>query len=298
MVEPAHSQTPAFAFSKSYTGTPSDDPVELRIPARDGFSLAATLYGPQPARSLVVINSATAVPRRFYRHFAAALVARGHTVLTWDYRGIGGSRPASLRGFSARMRDWVLLDMEGVLDWARAQAPERLQLVGHSAGGQLPGLLANPEGIAGMLTFSSQSGYWRLQGGEQKLAVGLHMHLTLPVSAAVFGYMPWRKFGGDEDLPQGVAREWARWCRSRNYLLDDATLPLDRFRRFTAPVLAYSIADDKWGTAAAVDAMMRAYPNVERRHIPVEAGRIGHFGLFRASSSALWQAPLDWLDRV
>lgn len=38
----------------------------LRIPARDGFRLAATLYEPDPGddrNAAVLINSATAVPR-------------------------------------------------------------------------------------------------------------------------------------------------------------------------------------------------------------------------------------------
>ncbi len=44
----------------------------VTIPARDGYPLAARIFGP-PSRRVVVINGATAVPQRFYRHFAAAL---------------------------------------------------------------------------------------------------------------------------------------------------------------------------------------------------------------------------------
>ena len=62
---------------------------------------------------------------------------------------------------------------------------------------------------------------------------------------------------------------------------------------------AASIDDDKWGTPASVDAMMRAYPSVERRHIvPSQRGlaRIGHMGFFRPSSSALWTEVVDWFN--
>lgn len=117
-----------------------------------------------------------------------------------------------------------------------------------------------------MVTMSSQSGHWRLQGGAQKAVVAIHTHLSLPLLARVFGYMPWSAFSNAEDLPRGVALAWSRWCRDRSYLLGDDTLPLDRFARFVAPVLVYSFADDDWGTARSVDAMMRAYPNLERRH--------------------------------
>jgi len=272
---------------------------DFRLSAKDGYSLAATLTGDPASPKLAVINSAMAVPRRYYKHFAAALAARGYAVLTWDYRGVAGSAPARLRGFEARLRDYVLLDMEAVIDWARARNPGRLVLVGHSLGGQLAGLLENPSDIDAMATFSSQSGHWRLQGGEQKLTVALHLHLTLPVLSTVFGYLPWSYIGGAEDIPKDVALEWARWGRHRDYLLGDTTLPLERFQAFTAPVLAWSIADDKWGTARSVDAMMRAYPNLERRHLAVAGSglkSIGHFGYFRPTAQHLWRETFDWLD--
>ena len=70
-------------------------------------------------------------------------------------------------------------------------------------------------------------------------------------------------------------------------------------QRLTAPVLAYSFGDDKWGTPQSVDAMMRAYPNLERRHVePADVGlaSIGHVGYFKPASQPLWQDTIDWLD--
>lgn len=274
---------------------------ELDLVARDGVTLRGTLFAPREgAASVAVVNSATAVPRRYYKHFATALARRGIAAVTYDYRGIGDSRPRDLRGFRASVRDWGLHDMPGVIDSVRRElSPDRVFLVGHSVGGQVAGLIDNPENVDAMVTFSSQSGYWALQGGEQKAVVFLHVHVTLPVLASTFGYMPWSRFGSAEDLPKDAALEWARWCRSPRYLLDDATLPLDRYKHFTAPVLAYSFGDDKWGTAKAVDAMMTAYPNLERRHVdPREVGQaIGHFGFFRPNASALWEEPIAWLER-
>src|SRR5262249_52982075 len=64
------------------------------IAARDGYALAATVFTPEgPPRGTVLVNSATAVPRRFYAGFAAYLAERGFACLTYDYRGVGGSRP-------------------------------------------------------------------------------------------------------------------------------------------------------------------------------------------------------------
>jgi predicted alpha/beta hydrolase len=276
------------------------EPRELTIPARDGYPLAARIFGGQTDR-VVVISSATAVPQRFYRHFAGALAEAGFTAATYDYRGIELRSPAGLQRLDASARDWALKDLPGVVDWvAEELQPDRILIVGHSFGGQVAGMYDHPDRVDGMVTMSAQSGHWRLQGGEQKLVVWLHTHLTLPLLSRILGYMPMKAVGAGENLPAGVAREWARWCRHPDYILGDPSLPLERYQSFTAPVLAYSIGDDKWGTPRSVDAMMRAYPEVERRHLePGDFGleAIGHLGFFRPGSEVLWRDAIGWLDR-
>src|SRR5262245_53105671 len=121
---------------------------ELGVPAHDGYSLAATLFEPAggaPAGSpLVVIGCAVGVQRRYYAKFAAYVAERGHPVLTFDYRGMGGSRQGSLVGSMIRMRDWSLLDVPDVLDWAHRAEPQRpIHWVGHSMGGFATGLAYN-----------------------------------------------------------------------------------------------------------------------------------------------------------
>jgi predicted alpha/beta hydrolase len=280
----------------------SEIPASVRkttIPARDGYPLAARVFE-GPSDRVVVVNGATAVPQRFYRHLGLALAEAGFTSITYDYRGIELDSAQELKRLDATARDWALRDLPGVLDWASDELdPEQLVLIGHSFGGQVAGMYDRPDRVSGMVTMSAQSGHWRLQGGEQKLVVWLHTHVTLPLLSKVLGYMPMKAVGAGEDLPAGVALEWARWCRHRDYLLGDESLPLHRFADFSAPLLAYSIADDKWGTARSVDAMMRAYPNVERRHIvPSEAGldRVGHLGFFRPSCRTLWDEVVAWFD--
>ncbi len=274
-------------------------PKHITIAAEDDYPLAATLYKKADATKLAIVNSATAVPRRFYDDYARFLAEHGFAVVTYDYRGIGDSRPpGSLRSFSARARDWALWDMSAVLDWATAELADHAYFVGHSYGGQTAGLLANSKKIRAMITVASQSGYWRLQGGNQKAVVAMHMHLTFPIVSHVLGYFPWSKLGSAEDLPKGVALEWAKWCRHDGYLLSDNTLPLERYEQFEAPVLAYSVSDDNWGTEASVNAMMSAYPNLTRRHVhPQDLGlkNLGHFGFFKPKAEALWQDTLTWM---
>ncbi|MEM7132827.1 MAG: alpha/beta fold hydrolase [Chloroflexota bacterium] len=282
--------------------------MKIKIPAKDGFELAGTLYEPKAnARAVVLISSATAVLRHFYHNFSEFLCHSGYRVVTYDYRGIGDSRPPSLRGFEARMRDWALLDMAGVLDWlvqnyGIGDHGERLIHVGHSFGGQGVGLLPDASIIDAMVTFSAQSGYWAIQGGAERYRVWYAMHLLFPMVSRLLGYFPWSRFAKAEDLPKGVAIEWARWCRSPEYLLGDPTLTEHkRYDEFHAPLLAYSFSDDDWGTKRSVDFMMNAYVNasLERRHVvPAEVGlkRIGHFGFFRPEAKSLWQDVLEWVE--
>src|ERR1700761_4121807 len=92
-------------------------------------------------RPVVIINSATSVRCRYYSRFAAFLFANGMDVITFDYRGIGESRPATLRGFDAGWIDWGNLDFEAVLLFcAHEYRGQPIQVVGHSAGGFMVGL--------------------------------------------------------------------------------------------------------------------------------------------------------------
>ena len=84
----------------------------IQFCARDGALLAGTLFetvaSSQPS-AIVLMNAATAVPKTFYGDFCEHVSTKyRYPVLSYDYRGIGQSRPASsLRRFKAQMSDWV-----------------------------------------------------------------------------------------------------------------------------------------------------------------------------------------------
>ena len=116
------------------------DPIQ--ISTSDGQTLTATLYVPRgPTKAALQIHGGIGVKRLFYRHFAGYLASHGYAVLTFDYRGTGDSRPQSLRGYRARLRDWGQQDLPAVLDWLSQRYPHLPKYaVGHSMGGQLTGL--------------------------------------------------------------------------------------------------------------------------------------------------------------
>ncbi len=272
------------------------------VVAEDGYPLSASYFEATDSDTVVLVNSATAVPRRFYQRFATCVQRQGWETLTYDYRGIGDSKPPLLRGFDADMRDWALLDMNAMVDWIdRTLAPKRLFVIGHSFGGQALGMIENAGRVDAMVGVSAQSGYWGAQGGSEPAKVRLLVTAVIPLLARLIGFFPWSWFASGADLPKGVALEWARWRRDPDYLLGDKSLPLERYRAFNAPVLAYSIEDDDWGTRRAVDDMMRAYPNVTRRHIAptdYDLSRLQHMGFFRAGSERIWDEVIEWLGEV
>lgn len=275
--------------------------LDLTIPARDGFPLAATFFEPDgdPRGIVVVVNGATAVPRSYYAAFATWLAGRGFPTLTYDYRGIGGSRPPRLRGFPATMREWATEDMAGAFAWARKRAASaRLAVVGHSSGGWLLGFLPEATDLALLVTVASQSGHWRHWEGARRWRRWLDWHVLLPVVARAWGYVPGR-MGLGEDLPRNVALQWARWCRDQRFT---TTEPDVDYGRIACPLVAWSFRDDAYAPPAAVDALLREFRNarIERRTIsPEEAGApVGHFGFFRPRHERLWREVEAALERV
>jgi predicted alpha/beta hydrolase len=273
----------------------------VEFAARDGYRLAGTLFRPRtPNRRAVVFQSAAGVKQEFYGKFAAYLAGRGFAALTFDYRGIGRSRPATLRGFKARMRDWAEKDIGGALDYlARATHGARLIGIGHSFGAQAFGLVPGNERYVAAMTVGAQSGYWKHWRGAGRAGMWLVTHVVLPGVSRAVGYLPARFLSQGEDLPAGVAREWASWCRHPGYIVG-ALGAEEAYARFTAPIRAYAIADDAYAPSAAVEAFLGFYPNAPRKRVGVDpaqhGGRIGHFGFFRERfRENLWRDAADWL---
>ena len=134
----------------------------LTLTTADGTPLAADYFAASGAvRGSVLLAGAMGVPRGFYAPFAAYLASHGLAVLTLDYRGLGDSAPARLRGYTGRIRDWVDEDLPAAMAALAGKAPGApLLWLGHSVGGQLMGFM-DTRRIHAALFVASQSGYWR-----------------------------------------------------------------------------------------------------------------------------------------
>lgn len=278
---------------------------DIQLIAEDGYKLQATLFSPPKpyaSRVGIVINSATGVHRRFYKRFAGFLADKfGFTVLTYDYRGIGDSRPPRIRSFSNRIRDWAQLDMPAAIAGLRAEArPERMCLLGHSAGGNLIGLVPNISLVDRVVFVSAQFGYWRLWPASIRYALAALWYVVVPGLSRLFGYVPgW--LGAGQHWPKSVALELARWCRHPDYLFGDSSLDTAGYGTIDVPLLALTFTDDPHASAAASERLLREFPSasITRRPVdPRELGlrRIGHFGFFRPFCEPLWRECGKWMS--
>lgn len=277
---------------------------DIKLPAEDGFLLAATIYMPRgPKLHAVLISSAAAVPRKVYKGIASYIASRGCVVMTYDYRGIGGSRPRSLAGFNARMADWAEKDATSAVGWMRARYKTLpLSYVGHSFGGQALGLLHNNDQIARALLVASQAAYWKFFTPPENYRVFALMNIIGKPIANIMGYVP-GKIGLGEDMPKGVFLQWARWVKSERYYFDDASLAaaLANYANYRRPLRALCIDDDPWATRPAVDLLCSAFKATSPDIVTIKpadtgATTIGHFGFFRLEHrDTLWKNAADWL---
>lgn len=280
--------------------------LPVTIPCADGVMLGGHFRKAAGGQNhgAVIVNPATGVLARYYSRYAAFLATHGFDVWTYDYRGIGESRPADLRGCGYRWRDWGELDFDAVLRMAKARAGKTpLLVVGHSIGGFLPGLAESAPAIDRMLTVGAQYAYWPDYAPNRRVGLFLKWHVAMPLLTALWGYFPGKRLGWLEDLPAGVANEWS-FRRSRMELGHPRTKRQDvlgRLAAVAAPILAVTVSDDEFATPRAVRRALDYYrgaPRSEAMLTPSDLGldAIGHFGLFHdRHASGFWLDTLAWL---
>lgn len=273
--------------------------ARLTLVASDGYPLAATRFRARgEVRGVVVIGAATGVRQSYYRAYACYLASRGFDALTWDWRGIADSchevAPSDTR---LTMRAWGEEDLETALAWGRARAGDKpLLYVGHSFGGQALGLAPEGRNVQRAVFVGSAHGYYGHWAQPERLALGALWYALMPVTARLLGRFPSSRIGFGEDLPAGVALEWARWCRNPDFFGT-----WDRHATLRLPLLAYSFTDDWIAPHRAVDALLAQYRLAVKTHWHLNprhlgTGTIGHFGFFREGiAPGLWQESADFL---
>jgi predicted alpha/beta hydrolase len=278
----------------------------FKEPAADGFILGGFTWrhaSRNSARPVVIINAATSVRCRHYTRFADYLHANGFDIITYDYRGIGESRPASMKGLRASWSDWGALDFEAMLKRAQREFPgQPIDVVAHSFGGCAAGLGASGPVIRRVVTVGAQFAYWRDYAPAHRWRMFGKWHLVMPVLTLLCGYFPGKRLGWLEDTPAGVVRDWSTSTARYEKRPSGQDLHVKTFAAVKAQILAISISDDPYGTIPAIERLLGYFTHSRKTHLriapeDIDQTEVGHFAFFRSAYQAtLWPIALSWLQ--
>jgi predicted alpha/beta hydrolase len=157
------------------------------------------------------------------------------------------------------------------------------------------------ENVDLIINIGAQSPYWK--NFNTKLKLLAFWNLIIPIFTKAFGYFPGKKLGLFENLPSGVALQWARWAKSKNFILDEDPKYKGRFSALHQPALMLSFTDDQLAPKLAVEQLMGFFNNLKWTHLHIKPeeiaqNEIGHFGFFRKSmTTSLWFDVVNWTNR-
>lgn len=277
---------------------------EITAFAEDQYPIKLTLFSPaEDNGKLLLINSATGVKQQMYFAFAKQAAGQGFTVITYDYRGIGLSKPGRMRGFNASMRVWGTLDYKAVTGYILKHYPGfRLYALGHSVGALILGMNEDSKAFEKFVFVGTQKAFVGHLNFTTRFLGYAGFGLMQPLTTLVWGYFPSHLFGLGESLPVGVSRDWRSLVlhkKSTNHLLEN--IEKDYSKDLTQDVLVIRAEDDSWLTEKGVRSLMaETYPNMRPTYRLLqtresEGGKIGHVNFFRSYNRKLWRIVLDYI---
>ncbi|HAA20314.1 MAG TPA: alpha/beta hydrolase [Cytophagales bacterium] len=277
---------------------------DLTLTCADGIPLAATLFSAESPKGAVMVAPATGILRRFYASFAAHLAEQGFTTITFDNRGIGDSGGGkALNQVDANLINWGRQDMPAVLRALQAAAPDTTyHLVGHSAGGQLLGLMENRAEIASMFNVASSSGSLKNMTYPFRFSAAFFLNVFIPFSNLLFGKTHSEWVGMGEPLPKKVAAQWSRWCNGSGYVATDFGKAIQEhgYDDLTLPSKWLHATDDGIANLPNVQEMIAVYANIAHEIVTLDPAELdykdlGHMKFFSSKRKVLWKQATDWL---
>ncbi len=283
---------------------------DIQISTPDGVSLAATLFLPLPSapapKAAVLISSGTGFPKAFYQLFAAYGASRGFACMTYDYRGIGGSAPADMRGCQADIIDWGTRDAPAALAFL-AQRFDGVPIftLGHSVGGQIIGLMDNHDLASAHAFVAVGNGYMPYHWPRYWPLELLFFYILGPLSLLHHGYIKGPDYWPGASMPRKVFLQWRRWCQRKTYYQRDVDEKLGggNFAMGGVPIRQFGFADDPVINSRSVKLMEQLYDsaNYDTKWIrPADIGvkAIGHSGAFSTKAKGFWPMPFDWFETL
>lgn len=278
---------------------------DINIKCQDHFELVGTIYKPKSIKGAIMIAPATGIKRRFYNSFATYLSENGYGVLCFDYRGIGESKKGNINKVNASLINWGKLDMTASMECLKFHFPNQTyHIVGHSAGGQLIGLMDNASDIKSIFNFASSSGSLRNMKNPFKLKASFFLNGYIPINNLLFGKTNSQWVGMGEPLPKKVANQWRKWCNGKGYVETDFgnAIQEHHFNELSCPMMWLHATDDGIANLENVNDMARIYSQSKAEIItltPQEFNKktLGHMGFFSSKNKDLWCFATQWFDK-
>lgn len=274
---------------------------KLLLQTDDEIQITAHLFKPdQSNQKLLLINSATGVKQQIYFSFAKFFTEKGFTVITYDYRGIGLSKPQKMRNFKASMRVWGSHDYKTVTQFIVKNFPNYKKFcLGHSVGALILGMNKDSEMFDEFVFVGTQNAFVGHLKWRTKMEALLGFGIVQPIFTELFGYFPAQWFRLGESLPKNCAYDWRILIlnrKSTNRLL----LKTDNFsKNLKQKVFVIQAEDDVWLTEKGIKSLLDdTYPNLKPTYRLIktsesEKGEIGHINFFRSYNENLWKIILN-----
>jgi len=276
----------------------------------DQYEISATIYTPhstpeQPIKGAVLIGPATGIKQQFYANFASYLCENNYGVITFDNRGIGNSKNDKLKKSDASLQCWGEKDMPAVLEQLKTSFPDtRYHLIGHSAGGQLVGLMHNAMELSSIFNFASSSGQLKNMKMPYFIKAHFFMNLFIPLCNTLFGYTQSQWLGMGEPLPKAVGQQWREWCNGEGYVKQafSKTVHSHQYDTLSIPSMWVNAVDDDIAIDANVLDIQSVFSRLKPETLTLspenyQLDEIGHMKFFSKKAKVLWPHALNWLAR-
>lgn len=276
---------------------------KLELITKDQVSLAVHLFRPEKSNGkLLLINSATGVKQQVYFSFARFFAEHGFTVIAYDYRGIGLSKPDNMKGFRASMRIWGSEDYKTITQYIKAEfSGYKKYCLGHSVGALILGMNEDSEMFEEFIFVGTQNAFVGNLKFRTRIEAYLGFGIVQPLTTGLLGYFPANWFGLGESLPKNCAYDWRTLIlnrKSTNRLLEKME---DYSKNLTQKVFVIRAEDDAWLTEKGVLSLLNnTYPNLRPSYrllktTESDKKEIGHINFFRSYNKKLWNIILNEL---
>lgn len=274
---------------------------KLTLTTKDQYQLSAHIFKPEKSNEkIILINSATGVKQQVYFSFAQFFADQGFTVITYDYQGIGLSKPEKMRNFKASMRTWGNEDFKRLTEFVIENFPDYQKFcLGHSVGALIIGMNENSKVFERFIFVATQNAFIGNLKWKTKLEAFFGFGFAQPFFTELFGYFPAHWFGLGESLPKNCAYDWRTLILNRKSTGKLLLKTNDYSKELNQKVLVLYAEDDVWLTDKGVKSLLNdVYPNLKPNYrflqtSESEKGEIGHVNFFRSYNKKLWNIILN-----